>query len=193
VTPRDGAGGEAVDADLAAAFARIHRERMAGLPILHPALAVRVVAGRDWQGHRVAVLVTPWCMNLVLVPAADSGLASAGPGTSPVLDFPAGRFEFVVSELDDFGPIAACSLFSPMQDFADQAAAEATATAVMQALFTPESAGGAAQEPAAAGGGGHAPAGSRRRNAVPMPTDQGQGQGISRRDLLRGSLRRRRT
>ena len=43
------------------------------------------------------------------------------------------------SALDDLGTIASCSLFSPMQAFADQTAAEATAADVMTALFEPAS------------------------------------------------------
>jgi [NiFe] hydrogenase assembly HybE family chaperone len=98
---------------LAAAFRQIHRLRMAGLPILHPDLHVAVIGGRDWQGHWLGVLVTPWCMNLVLVPAAGSDLARHREGTRRELDFPAGRFEFLIAPVDGVGHLATCSLFSP--------------------------------------------------------------------------------
>jgi [NiFe] hydrogenase assembly HybE family chaperone len=88
-----------------------------------------------WLG----VLVTPWCMNLVLMPAVDSELAYDTQGPKRLLDFPTGRLELVSSALDGLGTIASCSLFSPMQAFADQAAAEATAADVMTALFEPAS------------------------------------------------------
>ncbi|NBC15329.1 MAG: [NiFe]-hydrogenase assembly chaperone HybE [Gammaproteobacteria bacterium] len=159
---------------LAEAFRRIHRERMAGLPILHPHLEVAVVGGRRWQGHWLGVLVTPWCMNLVLVPAAGSALAQDAGGTTRLLDFPAGRFELTASDVDGVGAMATCSLFSPMHAFADQAAAEATALEVMTELFEP-TAPGAAPSP----GAGSADAEVQR------------GGGVSRRDLLRGTFRRR--
>ena len=85
------------------------------------------------------MLVTPWCVNLVLMPAVGSELAYDTQGPKRLLDFPAGRLELVSSALDDLGTIASCSLFSPMQAFADQAAAEATAADVMTALFKPAS------------------------------------------------------
>jgi len=172
---------------LASAFQAIHRERMAGLPILHPALGVAVVDGRCWQGHWLGVLVTPWCMNLVLVPALGSRLAQAPEGAVEVLDFPAGAFEFTVSVLDGLGSIAACSLFSPMQLFADQPAAEATAAAVMAGLFEPEAeqaAGGATAEDRATQD--RPPPVST--SALPTPAPRA---GLSRRDLLRGSFRGR--
>jgi [NiFe] hydrogenase assembly HybE family chaperone len=147
---------------LTAVFERIHRERMAGLPILHPALSVAVVGAREWRGAWAGVLITPWCMNLVLIPAPGSGFVPGPTGSKQVLELPAGAFELIASEEPDIGPFAACSLFSPMQQFADQAAALATAEAVMQQLFEPDPPP-AAPQPAAA-------------------------PGISRRDLLRGTL-----
>jgi [NiFe] hydrogenase assembly HybE family chaperone len=175
----------AVAARLTAAFEAIHRERMAGLPILHPGLAVTVVDGRWWQGHWLGVLVTPWCMNLVLVPAGGPDLAGDEEGASRRLDLPAGRFELLVSELDGVGTIATCSLFSPMHAFADQAAAAATAAAVMVGLFEPAAEGSTVAAPA-----DHAWARADHRH---LPAAAGGGlaprRGLSRRDLLRGSFR----
>lgn len=150
----------AVTAAVTATFERIHAERMAGLPILHPGLAVAVVGARDWQGDWLGVLVTPWCMNLLLVPAPGSARTPGLLGTKQVLELPAGAFELTASVEDAIGPFAACPLFSPMDDFADQAGAVATAESIMAALFEP-----AAADPAPAAG---------------------TGRGLSRRDLLRG-------
>jgi [NiFe] hydrogenase assembly HybE family chaperone len=175
----------AVAARLEATFETIHRERMAGLPILHPDLVVAVVDGRRWQGQWLGVLVTPWCMNLVLVPAAGSELAVDREGASRRLDLPAGRFELLVSELDGVGTIATCSLFSPMHAFADQAAAEATAAAVMAGLFEPATEGGTDTATADLAGA--------RADHRPLPAAAGEvvspRPGVSRRDLLRGSFR----
>jgi [NiFe] hydrogenase assembly HybE family chaperone len=50
-------------------FERIHSERMADLPFLNPRISVAAVGfarqGDDWRG----VLVTPWGIQLLLLPA----------------------------------------------------------------------------------------------------------------------------
>jgi [NiFe] hydrogenase assembly HybE family chaperone len=154
----------AVSGQVAAVFERIHRERMAGLPILHPDLRVAVVGARAWQRDWLGVLVAPWCMNLVLVPGPGSAHAPGPFGSKLQLDLPAGRFEFLSSEEDGLGRFAACSLVSPMHEFADQAGAVAMAEEIVTALFEPEA-------PAA-------------------PAAPAQDRGVSRRDLLRGAFRR---
>lgn len=130
---------------LQAVFAHIHHARMAGLPIVHPGLSVAVVGARHWQQDWAGVLVTPWCMNLVLIPGPGSDLQPGTPGSKQWVALPAGEFELIASEERGIGPFGACSLFSPMQAFVDQAAALATAEAVMQQLFEPPP----APEPAA--------------------------------------------
>lgn len=153
---------------LAAAFEQIHQQRMLGLPILHPGLRVAVVGGRDWQGEWLGILLTPWCMNLVLIPGPDSEHRPGPVGRKQRIDLPAGQFELIASEEAGIGPFAACSLFSPMHDFADQANALATAESIMLELF--ESQG--VQHPARPSGNPSVESGS----------------GISRRDLLRGRI-----
>ena len=51
---------------------------MAGVPMLNPALRVQAVGFRHWQSHWLGVLVTPWFMNLMLLPRIDCGLVAAG-------------------------------------------------------------------------------------------------------------------
>ena len=53
---------------LEAAFLRIEREAMDGLPLLNKALRVQAVGFERWQGQWLGALVTPWFLNLVLVP-----------------------------------------------------------------------------------------------------------------------------
>jgi [NiFe] hydrogenase assembly HybE family chaperone len=122
-------------------FACVQRERMAGLPILNPALRVAAVGFRPWERYWLGVLVTPWSMNLVLLPRVDGAVDWAS-GTFRGLRFPAGAFDFVATREADIGGYAACSLFSPVQQFADQAAAESTAKAALDALFEADPAQG---------------------------------------------------
>ncbi|MDT7833623.1 [NiFe]-hydrogenase assembly chaperone HybE [Aquabacterium sp. OR-4] len=128
---------------LESAFRHIARSRMAGVPILHPSLAVQAVgfAPAAAGGHSVApglalgVLITPWFMNLVQLPLHDeAALELPPPGLSQALEIGAWRFDFFGGEEDGLGRYAAASLFSPMAEFVDQAAAVATAREVLLQL-----------------------------------------------------------
>nr|WP_280818834.1 [NiFe]-hydrogenase assembly chaperone HybE [Thiorhodococcus minor] len=149
------------------AFERIHRERMAGLPILHPSLSVEVVGGRIFDGDWVGALVTPWTMNLVLVPGPGSAHRPGGVGIKQTLTLPGAEVETIGSEEADVGAFLACSLYSPMGAFADQATAVATAAKILEGLLPSES--------------------PRPKPLAPQPDAS---PAISRRDLLRGRLRR---
>lgn len=122
-------------AALEALFARIAAEQMAGVPIVHPGLRVQAVGFEAEPGAdaAVGVLVTPWFMNLVRLPlAADAAMAA--PGASALRVVGAERFGFIGADEPGFGAYEACSLFSPMFEFVDQAAAVATARAVLDTL-----------------------------------------------------------
>jgi [NiFe] hydrogenase assembly HybE family chaperone len=134
---------------LVAVHQAIARTRMQGLPLLHPALQVAAV-GFECQpgapGWALGVLVTPWFMNLVRLPlqaeAALPASAAAVPGWLAVghtaaRDLGGHRFDFIGSFEEGLGAFEAASLFSPMFQFADQAAAVATAQAVLQVLREP--------------------------------------------------------
>ena len=121
---------------LTAVFETIHRERMEGLPILNTRLGVAVVGAQVWEGDWLGVLVTPWAMNLLALPADTAALGK--PGSKRSHSFPSGTYEFIAGDPADIGSHEACSLFSPMHEFADQAAAVATAQEVLKALMTPD-------------------------------------------------------
>jgi [NiFe] hydrogenase assembly HybE family chaperone len=118
-------------------FEQIHRERMAGLPILNPALAVRLVGLRTWRDGWVGVLVTPWTMNLIALPGPGCADRPGSVGTKRERDFPSGRYEFVAGADPEIGPHETCSLVSPMDAFADQGGAQSTAEAILTLLFDP--------------------------------------------------------
>lgn len=125
-------------ARLVAAFEHIARTRMAGVPVLNAVLAVEAVgfaAQTDAAGERgvMGVLVTPWFMNLIWLPA-DPADDSHGVGETRLHVVGDERFEFIGAHEPSVGAYALCSLFSPMFEFADQAAARATARAVLDTL-----------------------------------------------------------
>ena len=110
---------------------------MKGLPIYNPTLAVEAIGFRSHDGRDVGVMVTPWFMNITVLPSeTDKGVWMNG-GTLR-LSFPSGVYDFMVSELADVGLIASCSLFSPMNNFTDHEAAQIAAVAAADALFQAE-------------------------------------------------------
>ena len=70
---------------LEAAFGAVYEQRMQGLPFINAALAVEAVDFRPWNGHWLGVLITPWFMNLVLLPNDQAAWPAlrVGSGTSP--------------------------------------------------------------------------------------------------------------
>ncbi len=123
---------------LEAVFGKIERERMRDVPILNPALRVAAVGMRAFGEVWVCGLVTPWFINLMLLPNTPDVAESwsrLGNGTKASHDFPAGTFEFISGSEDGFGPYQMCLLFSPVLQFENQEAALATVEGALAALF----------------------------------------------------------
>lgn len=118
------------------AFFRIQREQMADVPILNPALSVEAVDFQRWQGHWLGIVVTPWCMSLLLVPGSGENWVSTGDNKRRFVKFPAGDFAFLGSAEAELGEYQSCPLFSPMGQFASQSEATMTARASLIALLT---------------------------------------------------------
>ncbi len=118
-------------------FREILVQRMADVPVVNEKLAVRAIGFHRWNGWWLGVLVTPWFMNLVLLPEEEP-LADYRVGDTRCFTFPSGRYEFVVGYEEMIGPYLSCSLFSPMFEFDSQAAAEKTAAAALAALMDEE-------------------------------------------------------
>jgi [NiFe] hydrogenase assembly HybE family chaperone len=49
-------------------FNKIHQEQMQGIPILNNMLKVQALGFQEYQGRIVGILITPWLMNLVMLP-----------------------------------------------------------------------------------------------------------------------------
>ncbi len=142
-----GATAAAAQSRLRATFERIARDRMAGLPFLNPRLQVEAFGFRAWQGPLVGALVTPWSINLVILP--DPAVPAIGPATtsppgafrvlaggqSQVWQFPSGAYEFHGHDEAGLGPYQQCSLFSPAEEFASQQDAREAASAALEELF----------------------------------------------------------
>ena len=111
--------------------------KVKGLPIYNPTLAVEAVGFRQHEGRHVGVMLTPWFMNLVVLPSPEDLEVWVAGGTVR-LAFPLGPYDFMVSELQEVGLIGSCSLFSTTSEFTDHEAARLAASTVANALFEPE-------------------------------------------------------
>ncbi|MDE2370027.1 MAG: [NiFe]-hydrogenase assembly chaperone HybE [Burkholderiales bacterium] len=149
-------------AALQAVFERIWQEQMRDLPMVNPALRVEAVGFRPWADHSLGVLVTPWFMNLVLLPRVAEHWCAIRERETRAYRFPAGVFEFIGAQDASIGDYQSCSLFSPMFEFADHEGARATALAALDELLA---------EPAA---------------PAPQPAPKPDAAGVSKRDFLFG-------
>ena len=129
---------DTVSAGLEAAFTRIQHERMRDVPLLNPALAVQAVGFRVWEDYCLGVLITPWFMNLMLLPLDGDVWAALPSGTKINQSFPSGTYEFILGEETRIGRYLMYSLCSPVFEFHNQEAAVVTAEAVMEGLMDAE-------------------------------------------------------
>jgi [NiFe] hydrogenase assembly HybE family chaperone len=118
-------------------FGRIWRERMAGLPILNPALRVEAVGLQRWNGHWLGVLITPWALSVLLLPEDPAAWVSMPPQQRRFVRFPFGDLAFLGGDEPGLGEYQTCSLFSPMNAFATQEEARETARASLAGLLAP--------------------------------------------------------
>jgi [NiFe] hydrogenase assembly HybE family chaperone len=126
---------EDLSAGMETAFTRIQRERMTGMPLLNPALEVQSVGFRRWENYCLGVLITPWFMNLMLLPLDANAWEELPSGSKINQSFPSGTCEFILGEEEGIGRYLMCSLFSPVFEFQNQEAAVVAAEAVLQRLM----------------------------------------------------------
>ncbi len=117
-------------------YRRIGAQRMQGLPIFNPHLNVEAVGFTPWQGRLLGVLITPWFINLVLLPDAQDDWSELASGTAEVWELPAGEYEFTVTADDAIGVHQSLSLFTTVIDFPDQQTARAVAQEIMERILT---------------------------------------------------------
>lgn len=118
-------------------FTRIHDQQMIGLPLLNTALAVETLGFQVHDGRVIGVLITPWLMNLVMLPGAGDHWESMELGHKQPHAFPSGSYKFMINEIEGIGVCQTHSLFSPMHEFRSQAHALAAAEAFLRDLMAP--------------------------------------------------------
>lgn len=119
-------------------FNEVWHAKMRDVPIVNKLLHVQAVGFDLYQGRPLGVLLSPWFMNLILLPAEGEDWSDLQPGAKEHITFASGQYEFIHNKRDMTGGYKACSLFSPMNDFRSQAQAVEVARAVLVALFQEE-------------------------------------------------------
>ena len=120
--------------DLVARYEAIYDERMRDLPIVNPRLAVEAVGFERWEDQDLGILITPWFMNLVLLPNSDR-LVDYPQGERVECRFPSGPCELTVYHDEDLGSYLAAVLFRTVVDFPDQDVARAVAEEALAQLL----------------------------------------------------------
>lgn len=121
-------------ARLVAAYEAAEKD-MLGLPIHNSALKTQAIGFRDVAGDGVGIIITPWCMNLVLLPGTQRQSKPGVLGSKASYAFPFGTFSFVLGQMEGVGLVETCSLFSPMDEFTSHESAVDVACEAIEGLF----------------------------------------------------------
>ncbi len=117
-------------------FEHILTERMQGLPVINSALRVEAVDFTEWEGHWLGVLITPWFINLMIIPKRGSPWPELemGKGKELKINFPQGSYKFSARQEEGVGSYLNCSLASPVHEWKSQSDAVNTANDVMRLI-----------------------------------------------------------
>jgi [NiFe] hydrogenase assembly HybE family chaperone len=120
-----------------ARYRRIWETSMRDMSFVNGALSVAAIGFRRYRGDWVGAVITPWFLNLFLLPGGGTLWSDLASGDRVRIPFPVGELEFI-ADFDPGGDIPAyqyCPLFAPVSQFATQAAALAAAEEALSALF----------------------------------------------------------
>ena len=120
-------------------YRRVYEERFRGLPIINPELEVEAVGFRELAEHEFGALITPWFINLVLLPGSDRWQDRLQ-GSTCKIELPGGKVDFTVSHGEELGTTLSAALFGTVTEFPDQAVAREVAAETLRLLFSTEQA-----------------------------------------------------
>ena len=116
-------------------FTQIHQQQMFGLPLLNNLLRVQALGFHEFEGRITGIIITPWMMNLLILPADDDDWGALELGKKQSHRFPSRTFQFMVNEFEGIGKCQTYSLYSPMSEFTNQDHALAAAQSFLDTLM----------------------------------------------------------
>jgi [NiFe] hydrogenase assembly HybE family chaperone len=109
--------------------------KMRGLPMYNAELQIEAVGFALRDGRLTGVLLTPWCMNLVVLPDESDKWHKLPHGKTVDIEFPSGRHNCLLSAPEGIVPHLSLPLFTTVQDFADQDTARRVAEETLRLLY----------------------------------------------------------
>ena len=106
------------------------------MPIVNTDLDIEAVGFRPLAEHSFGILITPWFMNLVLLPGSEEW-SEREQGKRIRVVLPHEEIDFNVTHDDAIGTHLTAVLFRTVADFPDQDTAVEIATEIMRTLFDP--------------------------------------------------------
>lgn len=116
-------------------FNKIHIENMQGIPILNPAIEVQALGFQEIDGRVLGIIITPWLMNVVILPKEDEDWSQMQLGDKRPHEFASRTYKFMLNEIDGIGLCQTHSLYSPMREFRCHQQAVAAAQAFLEGLM----------------------------------------------------------
>ncbi len=132
---------EDVSSTIEKTFEKILTENMQGIPILNSMVSVQALGFQEYQGRIIGVIITPWLMNLVLLPSLEEDWSDLVLGHKETHEFPSGKYRFLVNEIDEIGFCQTHSLFSPMNNFVSHEQAVVAAQNFLDKLYVSQEPG----------------------------------------------------
>ena len=107
--------------------------------MLHPRVHVQAIGFHKWKYFWLGIIVTPWCMNVILAKGQPSKWKSIPEGRRLHYPFPAGIYDFISVKDRILGEYQMCSLMSPLEEVvSDHDMAVEIAKAALEELMKPE-------------------------------------------------------
>ena len=114
-------------------YRKVYDERMRGLAVVNPALEIEAVGFRCLDEHEFGALITPWFINLFVLPG-DNRWDDRAQGGTCTIDLPGGSIDFTIAHDDELGTTLSAALFGTVADFPDQALARDVAAETLRRL-----------------------------------------------------------
>ncbi len=111
---------------------------MRDLPLYNPKVTIETYGFRPFgERELIGILITPWFMNLVLLPIEPVAFDMRQVGRLEGVELPAGRRTFVIGGEREIGVYKAHSLHSPVLNFTLSGQARGEARRMLELLMTP--------------------------------------------------------